>query len=91
MNEEQKQQLFSFLAGIGVSEDDRSFWIPRLERLSLEACEKVMEFLESFPGEVGNLRALQEKREKALANPDEWETFIKEEEEYFAKVLASQA
>ncbi|MBI3335892.1 MAG: hypothetical protein HY001_05395 [Candidatus Portnoybacteria bacterium] len=93
MTEEQKQRLGSLLASAGASADSRSFWLMRLERISSEACEKVMEFFESFPGEIENLRALQEKREQALSasDPALWEQFCKEEEEYFAKILASQA
>lgn len=92
MNEEQKQRLLSLLARQAVSEDDRQFWMSQLQGTPYNACEKIIELLEAFPGEIASMRILQEKREKALSasGPALWEQFCKEEEEYFAKLVAAQ-
>lgn len=91
MTEEQKTRLYSFFQSQAVSEDDRQFWVSQLEGTPFNACEKIIELFEAFPGEIASMRVLQEKRGKALseADPSAWEQFCKEEEEYFAKLVAA--
>lgn len=70
MDATQKQRLTGLLEKPSVAQDDRVFWFSRLERMSHEACERIIELFEAFPGEVARLRSLQEKREKAFGNPE---------------------
>ncbi|MBI4086457.1 hypothetical protein HY416_00540 [Candidatus Kaiserbacteria bacterium] len=70
MTEEQKQKLVALFEEQKTSEDDQAFWFTRLSDASPVLCESVIEMFALFPGEMGQLRGMQERKEQALASGD---------------------
>mgnify|MGYP001615612455 CR=1 FL=1 len=84
MNNNQKQRLLSLFDDKDISQDDRNFWISRLENTSDMIAENIIALFEAFPDEIQWFYDIQRRKETALAAPDRnaWVDILKEEEKH---------
>jgi hypothetical protein len=83
-------KLRVILQGRSASEADVDFWLSRLEGAPDDICENILDLFSAFPEEIGWLKDVQIRKEKALADHDQnaWEEILKEEEAHLGTLKA---
>jgi hypothetical protein len=86
MNGEQKQRLLSLFQDQNLSQEVKEFWLSRLTDAPSAVCESILGMFALFPGEIGQLRVIQERKEQALASGDAeaWKGIVADEMHQFA-------
>lgn len=85
------QKLLEFFQRIHMADNDKDFWMVRLENLPENIQGNIIGLFELYPESMQWFRAIQEKKERVLADFDwsKWRTIIEEEENFFTSLRTS--
>jgi hypothetical protein len=74
-----------------IPENEKEFWISRLELASETICKHVLGLFEDSPGKIRWLYTIQRKKEIALAEGTQsaWENILDEEHNHILAALTS--
>ncbi len=70
MNYQDENSILEALRNSKFNEEDRRFWLPRIQAAPMETRASIVEFLRTVPGGAEWLRAIQEEKEQALFTGD---------------------
>ena len=90
--DEQKIKLNNIFKLANISQEEIDSWFVRLENTSIDTISLLIDFFETFPGQIEWVGLLQKRKEEAMAKMDkkEWDKIIKDEQKKLKELFQDE-